>query len=58
MFPLAGVGYVAFALSTDDLMGDDSVIECFPQDNITQARASWNTPGYDNNRVNVVSHGS
>lgn len=36
--------YVAVALSTDNKMGDDSVMECVPEAGQIRAYASWTTP--------------
>lgn len=57
MFIVAGVGYVAFGLSRDNLMGDDSVIECIAQGDTISAFTSWNTATFGNTRQGVVSQG-
>lgn len=36
--------YVAVALSEDDKMGDDSVMECVPENGQIRAYASWTNP--------------
>ena len=36
--------YVAVALSTDKLMGDDSVMECVPEGGSVRAYTSWTVP--------------
>lgn len=53
-----GVGYVAFGLSSDNAMGDDSVIECKAEGGNILAYTSWNTvlPRYYNTREGVVNH--
>lgn len=52
----ADVAYVSFALSDDNLMGNDSVIECVANQGRIEAYASWNTqrPSFQNTRQGVV----
>uniref|UniRef100_A0A182Q8D5 DOMON domain-containing protein n=1 Tax=Anopheles farauti TaxID=69004 RepID=A0A182Q8D5_9DIPT len=46
--------YVAFGLSNDAKMGDDSVIECVPEQGTVNAYASWTTVGpYGSTRFGV-----
>lgn len=49
--------YVAVALSMDDQMGDDSVMECVPEQGTVKAYTSWTTgmPNYGATRDQVVS---
>ena len=47
--------YVAFGLSSDAKMGEDSVIECVPEQGTVNAYASWTTVGpYGSTRLGVV----
>lgn len=55
MFLTAGVRYVAVGLSRDNLMGEDSVMECIADGNTIVAHSSWNTQSFDNTRQGVVS---
>ncbi len=52
----AGAVYVSFALSDDEEMGDDSVIECVLNGGNISSFHSWNTerPSFDNTRADVV----
>lgn len=54
---LAQAGYISFALSRDDEMGDDSVIECVVENGIVRSYTSWNIPrpSLGNTRLDVVS---
>ncbi|XP_058125486.1 putative ferric-chelate reductase 1 homolog isoform X1 [Anopheles ziemanni] len=46
--------YVAFGLSNDAKMGDDSVLECVPEQGTVNAYASWTNVGpYGSTRVGV-----
>lgn len=53
---VASAAYVSFALSTDQYMGEDSVIECLATDPV-RAYSSWNLERnlFENTRENVVS---
>lgn len=42
--PRENPAYVAVALSTDNKMGDDSVMECVPENGQIRAYASWTLP--------------
>lgn len=44
MIYLDNPAYVAVALSTDDKMGDDSVMECVPEAGQIRAYTSWTLP--------------
>lgn len=48
---------MAVALSTDSSMGDDSVMECIPENGNIRAYTSWTAPGpnYGVTRDGVVS---
>ena len=54
---LDGVKYVAFGLSRDVIMGNDSVIECVEEEGSVRAYTSWNNPrpSLGNTRQEVVS---
>ncbi|XP_015930651.1 putative ferric-chelate reductase 1 homolog isoform X1 [Parasteatoda tepidariorum] len=41
--------YMAMGISTDSLMGDDTVTECFRQGSMVHARESWNNGGQKSN---------
>lgn len=49
--------YVAIGLSSDDKMGDDSVMECIPEGGTIRAYTSWTSPppNYGATRDGVVS---
>lgn len=55
-------GYISFALSRDDEMGDDSVIECVVENGIVRSYTSWNIPrpSLGNTRLdvqqNIITH--
>lgn len=55
---LENPAYVAVALSTDSSMGDDSVMECIPENGNIKAYTSWTSPGpnYGATRDGVVSN--
>lgn len=55
MSGVPGVHYVSFALSNDNQMGDDSVIECVVDGGNISAFHSWNNerPTFTNTRVDV-----
>lgn len=44
LFSLDNPAYVAVALSTDNKMGDDSVMECVPEAGQIRAYSSWTLP--------------
>lgn len=46
-------------LSRDDVMGDDSVMECVPEGGVIRTYSSWNNPRptIGNTREDVVSYG-
>ncbi|XP_037920288.1 putative ferric-chelate reductase 1 homolog isoform X2 [Hermetia illucens] len=48
-------GYVAVGLSTDNKMGDDSIIECVPQGGKVNAFTSWTSgnPNYGDSREGI-----
>lgn len=48
--------YVAMALSMDDRMGADSVMECVPEQGVVRAYTSWTSgmPNYGVTRDQVV----
>lgn len=53
---LGNPAYVALALSEDDKMGQDSVIECVPQQGTVRAHTSWTLSNpYGVTREDVVS---
>lgn len=39
----ANIAYIATALSTDDRMGEDAVMECVPENGVVRTYASWTT---------------
>lgn len=47
IFPKVGASYIALALSQDDEMGDDSVIECVRNGDTINAFVSFTTPRSD-----------
>lgn len=48
------MAYVALALSRDNVMGEDSVMECVAEQGAVRAYTSWNHPR-TNTRAGVVS---
>lgn len=36
--------FVAVGLSSDDKMGEDSIVECIPENGQVRAHTSWSTP--------------